>query len=66
MSSNGFGESAERILNALMSKRLIPLDERSRANDVSVQKHGEFACRFFGHEIPIVGILQGVRRCYLG
>ena len=50
MVDDGFRESPERILNALVGERLIQLDECSRANHIGVQDNSEFTCRLFSHE----------------
>ena len=50
MAGDGFRESPESILNALVGERLIQLDECSRANYIGVQDVSELTCRLFSHE----------------
>jgi hypothetical protein len=51
VSTYDFGESAEGVSNASVSKCLIQAHERGRAHHVGVQQHSELARRFF-HSLP--------------
>ncbi len=52
MAGNDFRDSSERILNALVSERLIQLNERGRADHIGVQDDSELTYRLFSHEKP--------------
>jgi hypothetical protein len=54
MAGNGFGESSKRILNAVVSKCLIQLDERSGADNIGVQEDSKLT---FSHD---KGLLVGI------
>ena len=58
MSGDGFRETSERILNALVSEGLIELHDRCGADHTGMYENSKFACWFFSHNDLILVSLR--------